>query len=389
MRLLAAFVAASLGATAQDPPVQEPPAPPAAEKVDFEKQIAPLFLARCIECHGPKEQKGDLRLDAKEHLFVKGSEDDWSVQPGKPDTSEMLRRLGLAPDDEDIMPAKGEPLTKDQQALFRQWIAEGAEWPATADAWFAAEIAAQVLPKITFDLPAVDAAEQQAIDTAVTALRERGAVVQQVAADTPALDVNLSLLRDKVGDAEIALLVPLANRLVWLNVSRTAITDGAVKHLAALTQLRRLHAANTALTDATFGAFPGLAHLEYVNAYGTGLGDAGLQQLTTLPKLQRLYAWQSKVSADAAKAARQKQPALQLDLGDYVEERLAAAQKEIEERAARNKPVNETCPVADKPVDPAHTIEHDGQRIGFCCAKCKAAFQKEPAKFAAKLPAKK
>lgn len=385
MRLLVAFVAASLGASGHLLVAQDPP----AEKVDFQKQIAPLLMARCVECHGPKEQKGDLRLDAKEHVFAKGSEDSWTVQPGKPDDSEMLRRLGLAPDDEDIMPAKGEPLTKEQQALFRRWIAEGAEWPAAADAWFVAEIAAQVLPKITFDLPAVDAAEQQAIDTAVAALRARGAVVQVVAADTPALDVNLSLLRDKVGDAEIALLAPLANRLVWLNVSRTAITDAAGKHLAALTQLRRLHAANTALGDATFGALGGLAHLEYVNAYGSGLGDDGLQRLVALPKLQRLYAWQSKVSPDAAKAARQKLPALQLDLGDYVDERLAAAQKEIDERAARNKPVNETCPVADKPVDPAHTVEHDGQRIGFCCAKCKAAFQKEPAKFAAKLPPKK
>ena len=73
-----------------------------------------------------------------------------------------------------------------------------------------------------------------------------------------------------------------------------------------------------------------------------------------------------------------------------VEERLAAAQKEIDERAARNKPVNEMCPVAtDKAVDPAQFVDHDGRRIAFCCAKCKAAFQKDPAKYLANLPAKK
>lgn len=366
---------------------QEPPA--TAAKVDFTRQIAPILVARCIGCHGPKEQKGDLRLDAKTHLFVEGKQNEWPVVPGKPDDSDLLRRLGLPPDDEDIMPAKGEPLGKEQQALFRQWITEGASWPAGGDEWIAKELAAMVLPKITFALPEIDAAAQSAIDAAVAELKQRGAVVQPVAADTPALDVNLSLLRDKVGDAEVALLVPLASRLVWLNVSRTAISDAALPHLAALTQLRRLHAANTKLTDATFTSLGGLQHLEYLNAYGTGLGDDGLGKLAALPKLERLYAWQTKVTAAAGKLAREQSPKLQLDLGDYVEERMAAAQKEIEERAARNKPVNDVCPVADKPIDPAQTLEFEGQRIAFCCAKCKAAFQKDPAKYAAKLPAKK
>ncbi|MBL8755843.1 MAG: YHS domain-containing protein [Planctomycetes bacterium] len=366
---------------------QEPT--PAVAPVDFQKQIAPMLLARCIDCHGPKEQKGDLRLDAKAHLFPQGDEAEWSVVPGKPDDSDLLRRLGLPADDDDVMPAKGEPLTKEQQELFRRWIAEGAVWPAEADEWLQKEIAAAVIPKITFDLPPVDDAQKAAIAKAVQALQKIGAVVQPVAADTEALDVNLSLLRDKVTDAEFALLVPLAPRLVWLNVSRTAVGDAIAKDLGELRELRRLHAANTKLGDAAFTVAAKLPHLEYVNAYGSAMGDGGLAALAAGPKVQRVYAWQSKVTAEGGKAALAAQPRLQLDLGDYVEGRLAAAQKEIDERAARNKPVNEMCPVAtDKKVDPAHSVEHDGRRIGFCCAKCKAAFQKDPAKYAANLPPK-
>ena len=197
---------------------------PAVDKVDFQKQVAPILMARCVECHGPKAQKGDLRLDAKAHLFA-GDQEEWNVLPGKPDESELLRRLGLPVGDDEIMPEKGEPLSKEQQALIQQWIADGAEWPAAADEWFAKEIAAQLIPKITFELPEVDADEQAAIDAAVAELKQRGAVVQQVAADTPAIDVNLSLLRDKVTDADVALLAPLQKRLVWLNLSRTAVSD--------------------------------------------------------------------------------------------------------------------------------------------------------------------
>lgn len=388
MRTLLVAVVLAPALFAQEPAPTPAPAP-AAAKVDFDKQIAPVLLARCISCHGPKEQKGDLRLDAKSHLFVAGSEAEWSVTPGKPDDSDLLRRLGLPPGDDDIMPAKGEPLSKEQQELFRRWIAEGAEWPASGDEWLQKEIAAQVLPKITFDLPALDDTERALIERMAMKLRDKGWVIQPVAADTEALDVNLSLLRDQITDADMELLAGLAPRLVWLNVSRTAITDASAQFLAQMTQLRRLHAANTKLGDSTFAALAKLPHLESINAYGTSLGDEGLGKLVALPKLDRLYAWQTKVTKAGKQAAVDKAPKLQIDLGDYVEERLAAAQKEIDERATRSKPVNDMCPVADKPVDPAHTLEHDGQRIGFCCGKCKAAFQKEPAKFASKLPAKK
>ena len=47
----------------------------AQAKVDFQKQIAPLLVARCIECHGPEEQKGDLRLDARAFAFLEEDRD--------------------------------------------------------------------------------------------------------------------------------------------------------------------------------------------------------------------------------------------------------------------------------------------------------------------------
>jgi YHS domain-containing protein/mono/diheme cytochrome c family protein len=355
-------------------------------KVDFRKQVLPLLLKRCVECHGPEEQEGDLRFDQRAAAFPPGDEASWTIVPGKPDESELLRRVELPLADDDIMPAKGEPLTAEQQQLLRRWIEGGAEWPEDADAWFAEAIAAQQIPKITFALPELDDAQTAAIAAAVAALQAKGAVVQQVAANTRAVDVNVSLLRDKIGDADIALLEPLAPVLVWLNVSRTAITDEALRSIGRLPQLRRLHAANTKVTDAGLAHLAGAAHLEYLNLYGSGIGDAGLQHLAGLPSLQRLYVWQTGVTAAGAKALSAALPKIQIDRGDYVEERMAAAAKEIAERDARNKPVNDVCPVAGKPIDAAHTVEFEGRRVAFCCAKCKATFEKEPAKYADKLP---
>ncbi|MFN8823770.1 MAG: c-type cytochrome domain-containing protein [Planctomycetota bacterium] len=363
------------------------PQEPAAEapRVDFTKQIAPLLLERCIDCHGPKEQKGDLRLDAKEHLFAA---DEPSVVPGKPDDSDLLRRLGLPADDDELMPQKGEALSKEQQQLFRAWIVQGAEWPEAGDTWLREQLAARVVPKITFELPAMDDAQRAKLAQAVQRLQALGALVQPVAADTEALELNLSLLRDKADDALLAGVEHLAPRLVWLHLGRTAVTDASAGTLAKLTQLRRLQAQHTALGDATFLAMKELGQLETVNAVGSKLGDAGIAALAQLPHLTRVYAWQTQVTSAGGLAAKKQAPKLDVDLGDYAEARLAAATKEVDERQQRNQPINTSCPVADKPIDPQHTVEHDGRRIAFCCGKCKAAFVAEPAKFLAKLPPK-
>lgn len=363
---------------------QEPPAP-ASDGVDFVTQVAPILHARCVECHGAQKQKGDLRLDQRAAVFPAGQEDAWCVVPGKPDASELVRRICLPGEDEDVMPPKGEPLTAPQQMLLRQWIVEGAKWPDDGDAAISRLAAALELPKLTFDLPALDAAATQRIVVAVAALRERGGVVQPVAADTTALDVNLSLLREQVTDADLGLLEPLAPVLVWLNLSRTAISDAGCKQIAALSQLRRLNVANTALGDDGFRALRPLRQLEYLNAHGTQLTDDGLPWLYLMPRLDRLYVWDSKVTADGARVVRERLLRLQVDVGDYVEQRMAAAEKEIAAREARNQPVNDVCPVLDKPVDPAQFVDRDGERIGFCCKKCKAAFEKDPAKYLDKL----
>ena len=58
-------------------------------------------------------------------------------------------------------------------------------------------------------------------------------------------------------------------------------------------------------------------------------------------------------------------------------------------RRGSGKPAGTTrnpAALLDKPIDLAQTIEHEGKRIAFCCAKCKAAFQKDPKKYADKLP---
>jgi YHS domain-containing protein len=55
---------------------------------------------------------------------------------------------------------------------------------------------------------------------------------------------------------------------------------------------------------------------------------------------------------------------------------------ELERKAGA---MNEKCPVSGMAVDASHFVVHEGRQVAFCCAKCKAKFEQDPAKFASKL----
>lgn len=50
---------------------------------------------------------------------------------------------------------------------------------------------------------------------------------------------------------------------------------------------------------------------------------------------------------------------------------------------------NKVCPVSKEPIEnKKHFLEHEGQKIFFCCKKCKRKFPKKPEKYLKKLPLK-
>ncbi|MFN7828274.1 MAG: PSD1 and planctomycete cytochrome C domain-containing protein [Acidobacteriota bacterium] len=100
--------------------------------VDFERDIRPLFLARCAGCHGAERQKGGLRLDQRESA-LRGGASGPVIRPGDGAGSELIRRV-TSREAAEQMPPTGERLTAREVALVRVWIDAGAAWPAEAAA---------------------------------------------------------------------------------------------------------------------------------------------------------------------------------------------------------------------------------------------------------------
>lgn len=90
------------------------------DKVDFVKQIKPIFEKHCMECHGPVDEN-DFRIDVKEdaeHLL------------GEADDSELYAVITSDDEDSVMPPIDFEyQMTSDQKALIKKWLDEGADWP--------------------------------------------------------------------------------------------------------------------------------------------------------------------------------------------------------------------------------------------------------------------
>ncbi len=101
--------------------------PPTREQAEFfEKNIRPVLLTHCLECHGAKKQESGLRLDSRDGI-LRGGEHGPAAVAGDPATSLLLaavRQVG-----ELRMPPEGK-LAATEVAAVERWVREGLPWPA-------------------------------------------------------------------------------------------------------------------------------------------------------------------------------------------------------------------------------------------------------------------
>jgi len=106
-----------------------------APPVDFEREIAPLFAAKCLACHGPNKQRSGFRLDVRSIALEGGEFSAPNIRPGDADASPLARYIADADHDMAMPPKSGRTgarMTAEEVALIRRWIDEGAVWPDSA-----------------------------------------------------------------------------------------------------------------------------------------------------------------------------------------------------------------------------------------------------------------
>jgi hypothetical protein len=209
---------------------------PAAEPVSFSRDVLPILSDNCFSCHGPDEghRKADLRLDTREGATADSIQ---AVVPGRPEASELIRRI-VSTDEEEVMPppkSHKPRLAPRQVELLRRWIAEGAAWGRH---WALEKPVRPATPSGQHPIDALVAARLQQEGLAPAAPAARATQIRRLSFDltglppTPA-EVE-SFLRDETPDAYERLVARLlasphfGERMAmwWLDAARYADTDG-------------------------------------------------------------------------------------------------------------------------------------------------------------------
>ncbi len=106
----------------------------AAGAVDFNRDVRPILSENCFQCHGPDTKEGAsgrkrVRLDLRDTATASLGDGRQAVVPGRPEASEVIRRIASADPDDRMPPAKtGKTLPERDVATLRRWISQGAEY---------------------------------------------------------------------------------------------------------------------------------------------------------------------------------------------------------------------------------------------------------------------
>lgn len=95
---------------------------------DYARDIKPLLQHKCYACHGAVQQKAKLRVDTAK--FIKqGGESGAAIVDSKPDESLFFKVLAGTGDLKMPPEGDGAPLTAEELAKVKEWIAAGAPVP--------------------------------------------------------------------------------------------------------------------------------------------------------------------------------------------------------------------------------------------------------------------
>src|SRR5438874_13057091 len=95
----------------------------AGTKVDFNRDIRPLFSENCYACHGPDQnkRKAGLRLDQQEGALAELKSGNHAIVPGDISKSALIARITTSDEDDRMPPLKtGKHLTPAQIDSLRR-----------------------------------------------------------------------------------------------------------------------------------------------------------------------------------------------------------------------------------------------------------------------------
>ncbi len=219
---------------------------PGSPAVDFNRDIRPILSNKCFFCHGPDEAERQggtegLRLDTEAGAMADLGGYTVIVR-GKPDESELVRRIESTDEGEKMPPpTSGKQLTPKEIELLKRWIGEGARF---AQHWSYVKPERPAVPKVKHsswprnevDYFVLSRLEKEGLTPAPQA--DRYTLIRRLSLDLTGLPPTLAEVEEFVYDQRPSAYDLLVDRLLaketygehfarlWLDLARYADSTG-------------------------------------------------------------------------------------------------------------------------------------------------------------------
>lgn len=301
----------------------------------YASKVLPILESRCYECHGRGKHKGGLSLDVRRSVVSKDSHGSWIAKPGDPAGSLIIERCLLPIDDDNAMPPEGERLKAAELDVLRAWIADGVVMPerpsgAGRAEGAAAEPSASVArsgssASTSDDAAAVRTGGEAALPpltpeeiSDAASMRERGINASPIASGASTFSVSIPGGKG-VGDSDLSALMPIAARIEELSLARASVTDAGMMQFPPMPAVRTVRLDNTQLTDVgIIAVLSRTLDAEVVNLVGTKASDGVFVMLSKLPKLRRVYVFDTAITSAGIDRFRAARPRVEIVVGQAV-----------------------------------------------------------------------
>ncbi|WPR76403.1 c-type cytochrome domain-containing protein [Algoriphagus sp. NG3] len=302
---------AFLGGEASSNEPLELPADNWEEVEFFTGAIQPILDQNCKSCHNPKKLKGELDLSSFKAI-LKGGEDGAILENGNAEGSSLFARLILPQDHEDHMPPKDKRQPrKEEIELIRAWIASGSSEHAKLGE--TAINLSLVEPFFKKDeKPFYPVVETPTLPhDSISKLRDYGLFAEAVKKDSPFLKISCVNF-PAFSDSDWRMLQSAKDQIVYLDLSRTTVSDAILEQISSLPNLTVLKLNQTAIQGAGLGKLVENKNLKLLYINNTQVTVDKLSVLDGHASLEKVFAFDSP----AADSGRSSELSFHLETGN-------------------------------------------------------------------------
>jgi len=291
-----------------------------SDGISFHEHIFPILEERCFDCHGEPyvkngrtiHPKAGLALDTYEAV-LKGNLDGAIIDRGNHEESTLYVVMTLDPDDSELMPPKGGPLSAEEIEMFKKWIDEGAkEYPSDVfEKPKEEKLTVALSPTSNANVSIIDVLNKRVSKpskTQIEGAQKTGALVTLLSVKHSLLRAEFSSGPSLIENNDIGALSGVQNNISHLNLSRTKVNDQVMGIVKKMKHLTWLGLRNTKVSDLGIKQIKDLEFLRYLNLSGTEVSDASVKELAKMKDLTEIYLWNSKMTENGVESLRKALP---------------------------------------------------------------------------------